>query len=288
MALLDDEQLKSLSPFFGTGFGRFSAKVMKKALALDDFIGCYERSAAGGTTGPDFARNVCLDSGAVYEVAGLEKLAAFKEGPFITISNHPYGGMDGIILVDVLGHFRSGYKVVVNKFIAILEAISCNFITVIPTGKKRTAANAQSIQGIKMMLRQLAEGHPVGMFPAGAVSNLKPFHGIHDRPWQDAMIRVIQKAGVPVIPIRFFDGNTKFFYRLGLVSHTLRVMRLPKEVINKRGRQIRLAIGDPIPVEKQKEFKSVQEFSDFLRHSVYDMELPPKEAFVSRDDVKYD
>ena len=134
----------------------------------------------------------------------------------------------------------------------------------------------------------LADGHPVGMFPAGAVSNLKPFHGLHDRPWQEAMIRVIQKAGVPVIPIRFFDGNTKFFYRLGLVSHTLRVMRLPKEVINKRGRQIRLAIGDPIPVEKQKEYKSVQEFSDFLRSTVYDMQLPEKDAFVSRDDVKYD
>ena len=288
MALLDDEQLKSLSPFFGTGFGKFSAKVIKKALSLDDFIGCYERSAAGGTTGPDFAHNVCLDSGAVYEVAGLEKLKDFKEGPFISISNHPYGGMDGIILVDILGHFRSDYKVVVNKFIAILEAISCNFITVIPTGKKRTTANAQSIQGIKTMLRMLADGHPVGMFPAGAVSNLKPFHGLHDRPWQEAMIRVIQKAGVPVIPIRFFDGNTKFFYRLGLVSHTLRVMRLPKEVINKRGRQIRLAIGDPIPVEKQKEYKSVQEFSDFLRSTVYDMQLPEKDAFVSRDDVKYD
>lgn len=284
MALLDNEQLKNISPFFGTGIGRFTAKVMKKVLSLDDFIDVYERSAEGGATGPDFAYNVCKITGAEYEVAGLEKLEAFKEGSFITISNHPYGGMDGIILVDILGHFRSDYKVIVNKFIAILEAIGCNFITVVPTGKKRTSANAQSIQGIKTVLRNLSDGHPVGMFPAGAVSNLKPWHGLSDRPWQEAIIKVIQKAGVPVIPIKFFDGNSKFFYRLGLVSRTLRVMRLPKEVINKRGKKIRLAIGNPIPVQKLKEFKSTEALGEYLRKSLYDVALP--ESFTGRDDIK--
>lgn len=283
MALLDQKQLESISPFFATRAGRVTSGLLKKALSLDDFISYYEASAEGGVTGPDFAHNVCVNTGADYQVAGLENLKGFADRPFITISNHPYGGMDGIILVDTIGHFRPDYKVIVNKFIAILEAISCNFITVVPTGKTRTSANAQSIQGIKTMLSRLSEGHPVGMFPAGAVSNLKPWHGLHDRPWQEAMIKVIRRAGVPVIPIRFFDGNSKFFYRLGLVSRTLRIMRLPKEVINKRGKQIRLAIGKPIPAERLNEFPSVDELGDYLRGVVYGIVLPG--SFTPRDEI---
>ena len=106
---------------------------------------------------------------------------------------------------------------------------------------------------------------------------------MEDRPWQEPIIRVIKKAGVPVIPVRFFDGNTKFYYKLGHIDWKVRLMRLPTEVINKAGTRNRLAIGPVISPDVIKGFDDIAALSDFLRSSVYDMPLP--EAFVPRDQL---
>ena len=42
----------------------------------------------------------------------LEKIP--KEGTFITVSNHPFGGLDGIVLVRLLCKLRPDYKIMSN------------------------------------------------------------------------------------------------------------------------------------------------------------------------------
>ena len=284
MALLDQRQMESISPFFATGLGKVAGRCLKRLLNLNRFCDYYERSAAGGVHGPDFARNVLTQTGASYEVAGLDVLEGL-EPPFITISNHPYGGLDGIILVDLIGHIFPDYKVLVNKFLSYLEAMGPSFITVTPTGTERTAPTRDSISGIRTALQHLREGHPLGIFPSGAVSDLDRKTGlVTDRPWQEAIIRVIRKAGVPVVPVRFFDGNSKFYYRLGLIDWKVRLMRLPTEVINKAGTQNRLAFGPVIQPEVIRSFQDIPTLTGFLRSSVYDMSLPPR--FTSSKDLE--
>lgn len=106
---------------------------------------------------------------------------------------------------------------------------------------------------------------------------------VRDRQWQEAIIKVIKKAKVPVVPIRFFDGNSLFFYLLGLIDWRVRILRLPKEVINKGGHTIRVAVGKVITVEEQMKYDDIKEFSAFLRSSVYDMPLP--DNFVKRSEL---
>lgn len=283
MPLLDQKQMESISPFFGTPFGKWAGKVLKGMLNLNRFCDVYERSAADGSLGPDFAHNVLMQTRSSYEVAGFETLKGL-EGPFITISNHPYGGVDGIILVDMVGHLYDGYKVIVNKFISLLEAMGPSFITVTPTSTERKAPTQDSISGIRLALQHIRDGHPLGIFPSGAVSDLDRKSGmILDREWQEPIIRVIRKAGVPVIPIRFFDGNTKFYYRLGLIDWRIRLMRLPTEVINKAGKRNRLAVGPVISPDTIQSFEDIPSLTAFLRSSVYDMPMP--EYFVPRDQL---
>ena len=263
-----------MHPFFGTGIGRITAKVMKRALSLNRFIEVYEAAGADGSRGPDFAANVCSILGVNYQIYGKENIDVLPDGAFIVVSNHPYGGLDGIILVDIMGHLRPGFKIIVNQFISILEYMSPSFINVTPTGKEKKAASMISIQGIKQALDQVKSGLQLGVFPAGATSNLDKASGqVFDRPWQEAIIKVIKKAGVPVVPVHFLDKNSKTFYRLGRISHILRSMRLPKEVINKGGQEVRLVIGRPVSVEEQKACGSIQELSDMLRSKVYDLKL---------------
>ena len=283
MALLDQKQMEGISPFFGTAVGKVAGKVLKWMFNLNNFCDVYERSAANGAIGPDFAHNVLKVTDATYEVAGFDILKGLQP-PFITISNHPYGGLDGVIIVDLVGHLFPDYKVVVNKILAYMEALGPSFITVTPTGTERTSPTRESISGIRLALQHVREGHPLGIFPSGAVSDLDRKTGIvEDRPWQEPIIRVIKKAGVPVIPVRFFDGNTKFYYRLGHIDWKVRLMRLPTEVINKAGTRNRLAVGPVISPDVIKGFDDIAAISDFLRSSVYDMPLP--ETFVPRDQL---
>ena len=106
---------------------------------------------------------------------------------------------------------------------------------------------------------------------------------LSERDWQDAAVRLIRKARVPVVPVRFFDRNSRFYYALGLIDYRVRFVRLFHEVFNKRGSCPRVGIGAPISVEEQEQYPDLQSFKSFLRSSVYDMPLP--ESFVKRSEL---
>lgn len=232
--------------------------------------------------GPDFAKGILDQMGLDFLIGNPERLA-FPEGPFITISNHAYGHLDGICLMDVVGHVRPKVKVLVNEMLMYIYGLAPNFISVNPTIDQRQVTGT-SINGIKEALLQLRKGEPLCIFPSGAVADLKPREGwiLKEREWQDAAIRLIRKARVPVIPIRFFDRNSWFYYALGLIDYRIRFTRLFHEVANKAGQQHRLAIGETISVEQQAAVPD-EDFKAFLRRSVYDMPLP--EHFVKRSEL---
>ena len=131
---------------------------------------------------------------------------------------------------------------------------------------------------------QQKEGEPLALFPSGAVADLKPRQGwiLSEREWQDAAVRLIRKARVPVVPIRFFDRNSWFYYALGLLDYRIRFTRLFHEVANKRGSHPRLGIGETLSVAQQDAIPDEQ-FKAFLRSSVYDMPLPAH--FVKRSEL---
>ena len=113
----------------------------------------------------------------------------------------------------------------------------------------------------------------MGFFPSGAVSDLHlKTRDISDREWQESLVKLIKKAHVPIIPIRFADRNSMFYYLLGLIDWKLRLLRLPSEVFNKKNEVHRVLIGETISVETQDKFTDINSFRDFLRETVYETE----------------
>lgn len=277
MPLLGIDELERISPIFRGKAGNALSRALMRFLSVDKVNDLYDRNSV--VNGPDFASAVLNDIGMKYDVGFedadmLDTLSELTgQGPFITISNHPCGHVDGIMLVDLFGHVRPDYKVMVNQILARIEPLEDSFIPVTPTGSSRTAPTAASVSGIKAALKHLRNGGGLGLFPSGAVSDLSlKERCIRDREWQDAVIRLIMKARVPVIPVRFFDGNSLFYYSLGLIDWRIRLLRLPAEVFNKRGRMMRVGIGPVISVEEQKRFGTdIGAFRAFLRERVYDM-----------------
>jgi putative hemolysin len=251
-----------------------------RLLSVDRLNALYDRHAH--LRGADFARSVLEDLGIDYEVfVESEEVEAqlhtLDETPFITISNHPYGSIDGVILADLFGHRCANYKIMVNRILSRVESLAPSFISVTPTGVERTAATKESIMGVRRALGQLRSGGGLGLFPSGAVSDLSLREGcVRDRPWQPAIISLIAKARVPIMPVRFFDRNSSFYYALGLIDWRVRLLRLPAEVFNKAGRPVRIGLAPLISIEEQQDYlatHTIEEFGSWLRSKVYGMEI---------------
>lgn len=281
MPVLTVQEAQELVPKLKNKAGEHLARRLLHLASIDRVNDLYDRNCQW--QGADFADAILHDIGVDYLIGNAERLEALPEGAFITVSNHPYGHIDGIMLVDLFGHLRKDYKVMVNEILAHIRAMSPNFINVVPKGNEDSAPRSTSLAGVRETLYQLRGGHPVGFFPSGAVSDLSlREHCIRDREWQQPILRLIQKARVPVLPVRFFDRNSMFYYRLGLIDWRIRILRLCGEVFNKRGKTVRLGIGETISPEAQAACRTPEELGVLLRRSVYEMPLPEK--FIHRSD----
>jgi len=282
MKILDTNDLASFSPIFRGRKGRWLAESLFRFLAIDKINQVYDHS--GEYTGANFATRLLTDLGIDYAIGNADRLKLLPKGAFITISNHPYGGLDGIILVDLIAGIRNDYKLMVNKVLSLVKTMQSNFITVTPVEDHKIPVTTETISGIRETIKRIQNGHPVGFFPSGAVSDLSlKDMRIRDREWQTSIIRMIHAMRVPVLPVRFYDGNSLFFYFLGLIYWKIRLLRLPGELFNKQGRNVRIGIGNLISVEEQMQYSNFQDLGKFLRKTVY--EMPEPGSFVLRSEL---
>jgi putative hemolysin len=290
MALISIEELERVSPLFRGKCGNAFARRVLHLLKVDAIEELNERCSIH--KGAEFARAVIEAVGAAYSVNGLprdEALEKFRipEGPFITISNHPIGSLDGLALIDFIGHLRDDYKFMVNELLSRFEALRGSLISVNPNGKLLSAPTATSISGVRQAKLHLEAGGCLGLFPSGAVSDLKlgprpvipgptgnPTHTeprVRDREWQTGIIKFIRNAGVPVLPIRLLDGNSAFYYNLGLIDWRVRLLRLPSEMLNKNGKTLRFITGPVIDAARISSFPDLDSLRQALRASVYSL-----------------
>lgn len=191
-----------------------------------------------------------------------------KKGPFITISNHPFGGVDGMFLLKHLLEIRPDFKIMGNYLLSTIEPISPHLIQVNPFDKSLTSKS--SYHGLRNAIEHLDAGHPMGVFPAGEVSTLyKVKNGIEDKQWSPQISKLIMNSGVPVIPIYFHGSNSAIFHVLGKIHPMLRAAKLPSEFLNKKEKTFTVKIGKAIQKEEYSEFRNMNQLSNYLRSRTY-------------------
>lgn len=194
-----------------------------------------------------------------------------KEGPFIIVSNHPYGAIDGMLMLKTIGKVRPDLKILTNFLLSYIPNLEKSFFPVNPFTDRPGLRS--SFKGLKMATEHLCNGGGLGLFPAGEVSsNCNPEKTIKDIEWQPSIIKMIHNAKVPVIPVFFSGSNSAFFHFLGKIHPGLRTVRLPHELANKRNYKLSMRIGKPIPVSEQQEFESIQQLGRCLRNRTYALE----------------
>lgn len=260
-SILDISDLQDLVPQLRSERGAKILEQLAKICKIDDINALYGRHCE--LRGADFVNAIINDLGITCKVDNEQVLDHLPEGSFVTISNHPFGALDGVIIIKLLAERRPDYKVMVNWILNYIKAMSDNFIAVDPYSNPDR--RIVSLNGIREALTQAKNGHPLGFFPAGAVSRLKWNLKIEDREWQPNIIRLIQQIKKPVIPVFFHGHNSLFYNLLGLISWKLRAMRLPAEVFKKEHKTIRISIGDIIMPETLARYRTTEELGTFLR-----------------------
>ena len=185
----------------------------------------------------------------------------------LKISNHPLGGIDGILLLKLMLEREPNFKIIANFLLHRIEPMKKYIMPVNPFENHKDAKS--SVIGIKETLRHLSDGKPLGMFPAGEVSTYKDGKLVVDKTWEEGAIKVIRKAQVPVVPIYFHAQNSRLFYLLSKINDTLRTAKLPSELLTQKNRVIKVRIGKPISVAEQNEHQTIEEYSEFLRKKTY-------------------
>lgn len=205
-----------------------------------------------------------------YEVPEKDLEHILPEGPFITVSNHPFGGIDALILLKILTAHRPDVKGMANFLLQKIDPLKDYVLPVNPFETHKDAKS--SFKGLKEGLNYLREGHVVAIFPAGEVSTYQSESNIIiDREWQESALRFIRLAEVPVIPVYFHGTNSRWFHILGRVHPLLRTAKLASELFNKRHKTVRVRIGKPVTVKEQAEFHDIARYGRYLRARTYSL-----------------
>ncbi|MEM9866841.1 MAG: GNAT family N-acyltransferase [Bacteroidota bacterium] len=218
-------------------------------------------------SGPDFLEAILEHYEIDFDIPEEDLKRLPKSGPYITISNHPLGGIDGVLLLKLMLKERPDFKIIANFLLQRIAPLSPFIMPVNPFENHKDAKS--SVMGFKTALTHLREGHPLGIFPAGEVSTYKDGKLVVDKPWEEAAIKLIRKAGVPVVPIYFHARNSRLFYRLSKINDVFRTAKLPSELTTQSRRPIKVRVGQPISVASQKEEETLEGFTELLRKKTY-------------------
>lgn len=203
-----------------------------------------------------------------------------ETGGCVIVCNHPFGAIDGLALIQQIEKRRPDLKVMANFLLEEIPEIAPYFFSVNPFDKN--VVQLKSERGLKRCIEHVANGGCLAIFPAGEVSTFqKKWSNVSDKKWQRSVIRLIQRAECPVVPV-FFDGrNSRLFHLLGKVNPQLRTMALPSELFKKEGDVIQMRIGKSISASDIAVIEDTELLGRFLRAKVYSLgsELNVKKKF---------
>ncbi len=285
-AVLGPEKLRDMLGLKGA-FGKLVAQVVIKAVEIDKVNEIRPKFA--GECAPDFARDVIKEVGVRYEVPEEQLAHIPAEGAFITVSNHPIGSIDGLILCDMVGHRRPDYKLMTTYLLSLIPELKDHFL---PVDNISGELVAQNVDSMRDACEFLQNGGGVGFFPAGEVSSYQKEEAqrtavgdepvIEDIPWSRTIAKLIKRTGVPVIPIYFDASNSENFHKLGKIHPRLRTIRLVHELFNKKGALVKVRIGQPIPAAELAEMDPVS-ISKYIRNRTYALEAQCVEEPVTEN-----
>lgn len=268
MSLISREELIKASGLGKLGLLKNpAAKAVMKLTKIDEVNELYDKLK--DKQGADFFDSFVKERKINYVVFEEDLAKIPKTGPFILVSNHPLGAIDGILMTKILSQLRPDFKIMGNFLLEKIKPMEPYVISVNPFEGDRKALHS-STNGMRETLRHLQEGGCVGIFPAGEVSNKNnEFNEVRDKAWEKPALKLIKMAKVPVIPMYFHAKNSRLFYSVARLHPDLQTLMLPSEMMNDRDQPVRIRIGRPVSVKMMEEYETPEELGEYLQNKIY-------------------
>jgi putative hemolysin len=190
------------------------------------------------------------------------------KGPTVAIANHPFGGIDGVLLASILCSVRPDVKILANYFLGKIPEMRPLLFEVDPFGKKSSIHKNR--MALKEAVRWVRDGGLLMVFPAGEVSHFRwKTKKIEDPDWDETVVRLIRWTRAKVVPFYFKGRNSLVFQAAGLIHPILRTLLLPREMIKKQSSHIHLKIGSAIPYRRIAGITRDADLTAYLRFRTY-------------------
>lgn len=222
----------------------------------------------GGYEAAVFFESALRQLGINYSVSDGDLSRIPKSGPVFVVSNHPFGGLDGLILGALLRRMRPDVKFLANGLLGRVKEMEEHCFFVNPFGGREAARS--NIQAMRAAMRWLEEGHVLATFPAGTVSHLHlPSCQVIDPPWATNLAPLIRRYAACVVPVYFSGRNRVTFQCAGLLHARLRTLLLPRELVKRRKKPVEVRIGRAVTARQLEGFSTDRELMEYLRLRTY-------------------
>ena len=217
-------------------------------------------------TGVEFASHILKDLDVSYRVHFSGKRPA-PDGRYIFVSNHPLGGLDGMILISYIGSSFGDVKFIVNDLLMYIRPLAPVFVPVNKYGRMRH-------DNTRMFQETFDSDSQILYFPAGLCSRLIKGK-VTDLDWKKTFVTKSIESRRDIIPMFFSGENSRRFYRLANLRKKLGIkvnietFLLPDEMFRKKGSAFDLHIGEPIPYTTLSGDHTHKEWCDIIRQKCY-------------------
>jgi putative hemolysin len=247
---------------------RASRPIVERALRFPAMNAIYEEIQSWQNDQRHFSDKALTALGVEVDVLDEQLQRIPKQGPVVVIANHPFGGIEGLILCSLLRRIRPDAKLLANQLLGMIPDLRDSFFFVDAFESRQ--AIGRNIGPTRQAMNWVKEGHLLGAFPAGEVAHLRlRKRAVVDPKWNPTTARIIKRTGATVVPV-FFDGyNSRLFQVAGLIHPRLRTVMLPTEMLRKRNATVTVRIGSPIAPQRLARFDDPNNLNDYLRVRTY-------------------
>lgn len=264
---VDVEQiLASKNPALKKAVPGFLIRYLKKIVHQDE-LNVFLRKA-GHLRDAEFIAAGLKEFNISYRVTGSENLP--ENGRYIFVSNHPLGGLDGLVFIHELSKYYPEIKFPVNDILMNIRNLSGIFLPVNKHGSQdREAAIA--------IENAYASENQILYYPAGLCSRKKK-GVICDLRWHKSFITKAVQYKRDVVPAHFSGRNSNFFYNLSNIrtflgiKANIEMLYLVDELFRQRGKTVDLVFGEPIPWQTFDRTKSAAEWAEWVKEKSYQLQ----------------
>jgi len=264
---LDVEKiLYSKNPALKKAVPRFIIRYLKRIVhqdELNDFL-----KIAGNTRDAGFIKAGLDYFNIRYSVWGAENIPA--SGRYIFVSNHPLGGLDGLVFIYELSKHFKELKFPVNDILMNISNLSGVFLPVNKHG-------GQDREAVRKIEGAYASDSQIIYFPAGLCSRKKKGI-ISDPQWHKSFITKAVQYKRDIVPAYFSGRNSGFFYNLSNIRNFLGIkvniemLYLADEMFKQKDKKIDLVFGKTIPWQTFNHTKAPLEWAEWVKGRSYELE----------------